>query len=196
MAIEQYIQSLIENAWLKGCISGILVGLAEFFDKDWWMIRTMLILIVLDFIFGVITGYKKDRCLSLKKLRNGFFKLLAYNISVIVVWLAQEIVTRSVGLDLPILSFFAGYQSLTELTSVTRHIDELGIRLPIFVKVIFLRYQKQIEDKVQELNPSNSIPSSDSASNADSISASVTSESSQTKSGQQSLGPDEYSQSK
>lgn len=151
-----YLSSLVEYAQEKLIGSAILVFCADFFGKDWWMIRTMFILVIIDFILGVIRGYKEDYKLSLVKLRNGFVKLVAYNLSVILVWLCQEIVTRSVGLDIPILGFFSGYQSLTELTSITRHLDSLGIKLPLLVKLIFVKYEKQIGSKIdQELDSSS-----------------------------------------
>jgi toxin secretion/phage lysis holin len=141
-----FINAMTEAAYMKSITTAIIVTLTEFFGKDWWIIRMLIILIFVDTVLGIFSAIRFQHKLSSEKLHGGVIKMMAYSLAIILVWIVQEISLRTIPFELPILAFFAGYQSLTEIKSISNHLERNGLIMPS----LFHRLTNTVENKMNE----------------------------------------------
>ena len=160
MGVETYMQdfqswiaALIEDWNIKLCLSAVIAFFAELFGQDWWLIECLFFLLVTDCALGIFSALRFDGKLSARRLHDGIVKFAAYAISIILVWLVQEICRRSIPVALPVLAVYAGYQSLTEIKSIARHLERLGMKMPALFHRLTDAGTDKVEQKVDEIAP-------------------------------------------
>ena len=129
-AIQAWFASMAESWSLKLAAGSVMALLTAWFSEDAWLIAVLLCLIAVDTLLGMVSAVAFEKKLSGKRLHQGIIKYLAYAASIVMVWLVQEISIHSLPIQLPVLAVFAAYQSLTEMSSIARHLNRLGIKLP------------------------------------------------------------------
>lgn len=144
--ITAYFRAMAEDWNVKLIAGSIISFLANWFGEDWWMVETLFLLIFADCALGLFSAIRFEGHLNGRRLHDGVIKFLAYAISIVFVWLVQEIARHSLGFTLPILAVFAAYQSLTEIKSIARHLERNGLKMPD----LFHRVTSGVEDKVEE----------------------------------------------
>lgn len=143
-----FTNSMVDGALVKSVFSAICLSLANFFGADWWIIKMLLILIFADFTLGMVSAIKIHRRLSGQRLHDGVIKVIAYCTAIILTWTVQEIVLHTIPVELPILAFFAGYQSLTEIQSISRHLSKIGIPMPKLFFNLTNRIEASLDKKL------------------------------------------------
>ena len=151
--VQSWISALVEDWDFKLAISTVLTFLAELFGSDWWLIECLFCLLVADCALGIFSALKFDGKLSARRLHDGIVKFAAYAISIILVWLVQEICRRSIPVALPVLAVYAGYQSLTEIKSIARHLERLGMKMPALFHRLANGAQEQADERLDEVLP-------------------------------------------
>ena len=149
--MNTYIAALLENWNIKLAIGTSVTFLASFFGEDAWLIAVLFGLIFADLVLGITSAIRYGKGLSGKRLHGGMIKFLSYGASIVLVWLVQEIVLRSLHLELPVLAVFAAYQCLTELSSVTRHLERLGLKMPKLLHRLTEAGTKKVDEKLDNV---------------------------------------------
>lgn len=157
MGAETYMQdlhswatALIEDWDIKLAVSAVIAFFAEVFGEDWWLIECLFFLLVADCALGIFSALHFDGKLSSRRLHDGVVKFGAYAASIVLVWLVQEICRRAIPVQLPVLAVYAGYQSLTEIKSVARHLERLGLKMPALFHKVTNGVENKIEERVDE----------------------------------------------
>lgn len=160
MGAETYMQDLktwAQAFWddwnIKLCVSSVMTFFAELFGEDWWLIQCLFVLLLSDLCLGIFSALKFDGHLSGRRLHDGVVKFAAYAVSIILVWLVQEICRRTVPVDIPVMGIYAGYQSLTEIKSIARHFERLGITMPKLFHRVTNGVGDSIDKKLDEKLP-------------------------------------------
>ena len=155
--IQSWVAALLEDWNLKLAVSAVVTFFAELFGSDWWLIECLFCLLVTDCALGIFTALKFDGKLSARRLHDGVVKFAAYAVSIILVWLVQEICRRSIPVALPVLAVYAGYQSLTEIKSIARHLERLGMKMPALFHRLADAGTDKVEEKVDEIAPEKNV---------------------------------------
>lgn len=157
MGAETYMQdlhswatALIEDWDVKLAVSAVVTFFADVFGQDWWLIECLFFLLFTDLCLGIGSALHFDHKLSARRLHDGIVKFAAYAISIILVWLVQEICRRTFPFELPVLAIYAGYQSLTEIKSIARHLERLGLKMPALFHTVTQGVEQKIDDKIDE----------------------------------------------
>lgn len=172
MGAETYMQDLktwVQAFWddwnIKLCISAVLTFFAELFGEDWWLIQCLFVLLLSDLCLGIFSALKFDGHLSGRRLHDGVVKFAAYAVSIILVWLVQEICRRTIPFNVPVMGIYAGYQSLTEIKSIARHLERLGLKMPALFHRVADAGVDKVEKKIEEALPDNRNDSEKDAQN-------------------------------
>lgn len=162
MGAETYMQDLktwAQAFWddwnVKLCISAVMTFFAELFGQDWWLIQCLFILLLTDLCLGIFSALRFDGHLSGRRLHDGIVKFAAYAVSIILVYLVQEICRRTIPFDVPVMGIYAGYQSLTEIKSIARHLERLGLKMPALFHRVADAGVDKVEKKIEETLPDN-----------------------------------------
>ena len=153
--LTTYAKAMLDDWGVKLTVGGIAAFLAEWFGEDWWMIETLFCLIAADLCLGLFSALRFEGKLSGRRLHGGITKFAAYAVSIILVWLVQEITLHSLGLRLPILAVFAAYQSLTEIKSISRHLERNGMKMPSLFHRVTKGIEGKIDGKIDDILPDN-----------------------------------------
>lgn len=150
-AIQSWFASMTENWSLKLAAGSCVVFFSGWFGEDAWIIAVLFGLIVADTVLGLLSAIMFDGKLSGRRLHQGLVKFLAYAAAIVMVWLVQEISAKVIPIELPVLAIFAAYQALTEMSSITRHFDRLGIKMPALLLRILDAGKKKADDKLDNV---------------------------------------------
>lgn len=150
-AFKSWLGSMSENWSPKLLAGGIMAFLTGWFGEDAWLIAVLLCLIVADTVLGLASAVAFDGKLSGKRLHQGLVKFLAYAAAIIMVWLVQEISSKTLPIELPVLAIFAAYQALTEMSSIARHFDRMGIKMPALLLRILDAGKKKADSKLDDV---------------------------------------------
>ena len=148
-----WIQALTDDWDTKLCISAVMAFFANIFGEDWWLIECLFCLLIADCALGIFSAFRFDGHLNGRRLHDGLVKFAAYAISIILVWLVQEICRRSIPVALPVMAVYAGYQSLTEIKSIARHLERLGLKMPALFHRLTDAGVEKVEKKADEIAP-------------------------------------------
>ena len=157
MGAETYMQdlhswatALIEDWDVKLAVSAVIAFFAEIFGQD---IECLFCLLVADCALGIFSALRFDGKLSSRRLHDGVVKFAAYAASIILVWLVQEVCRHAIPVQLPVLAVYAGYQSLTEIKSVARHLERLGLKMPKLFHRVTSGAEEKVEEKIDQILP-------------------------------------------
>lgn len=151
--IHSWVTALIEDWDIKLAVSAVIAFFAEIFGQDWWLIECLFFLLVADCALGIFSALHFDGKLSSRRLHDGVVKFAAYAASIILVWLVQEVCRHAIPVQLPVLAVYAGYQSLTEIKSVARHLERLGLKMPTLFHRVTSGAEEKVEQKLDEVLP-------------------------------------------
>ncbi len=129
-AAQAWLGTLAEDWSVKLAAGSAITFLASWFGDDWWLVSVLLGLIFADLVLGLASAWHFNGGLSGKRLHQGVVKFIAYALAIVLVWLVQQITLHSLPVSLPVLALFSAYQSLTEISSIVRHLERLGLRMP------------------------------------------------------------------
>ena len=149
--LTAWMQALIDDWNIKLCLSSVMAFFTSVFGTDSWLIECLFFLLLADLCLGITCALRFDGCLSGRRLHDGVIKFGAYAASIVLVWLVQEICRHAIPVDLPVLAIYAAYQSLTEVKSVSKHLERLGLKMP----ALFHRIAGGAEDKIEEVIEEN-----------------------------------------
>ena len=164
MGVETYMQdfhswitAFLEDWNIKLCLSAVIAFFADVFGQDWWLIECLFFLLLADLCLGIGSALHFDHKLSARRLHDGVVKFAAYAISIILVWLVQEICRRTFPFELPVLAIYAGYQSLTEIKSIARHMERLGLKMPALFHRVTQGAEEKAEEKIDSFLPKEDV---------------------------------------
>lgn len=147
-AIQSWFSTMAEDWNIKIVAGGAMAFLADWFGEDWWMVSMLLTLVFADLLLGLASAIKFNGGLSGRRLHQGIVKFLAYASAIVLVWLVQEISLRSLHVNFPVLALFAAYQALTEISSITRHLERLGIKMPALLHKIAEGGKQKVDEHI------------------------------------------------
>lgn len=151
--ISSWMTAFLEDWNIKLCLSTVIAFFASVFGEDWWLIECLFFLLVADCALGIGSALHFNGKLSSRRLHDGVVKFAAYAVSIILVWLVQEICRRTIPVPLPVLAVYAGYQSLTEIKSVARHLERLGLKMPKLFHRVTSGAEEKVEEKIDQILP-------------------------------------------
>ncbi len=151
--LQTWIHAALEDWNVKLSVGAVLAFFAKVFGEDWWLIECLFALLLTDLCLGLFCALRFDGRLSGRRLHDGVVKFAAYAVSIILVWLVQEICRRTIPVALPVMAIYAGYQSLTEIKSIAKHFERLGIRMPALFHRVTTGTEAKVEEKIDELLP-------------------------------------------
>lgn len=150
-ALQSWLAAMTE-AWDVKLVAGaVITFFANWFGEDSWLVAVLFGMVALDTALGMLSALKLSGQLSGKRLHQGMVKFGAYAAAIVLVWLVQEITLKVVPIELPVLSAFAAYQALTEISSVVRHLDRLGIKMPALLLRILDAGKGKVDEKLNNV---------------------------------------------
>lgn len=84
---------------------------------------TALVLVIADFITGVISAKKRGELITSSGIKRTVIKLFVYEVAITLGFLAQ---TYMIGDMVPVQKLIASFVALTELTSIIENLNELS----------------------------------------------------------------------
>lgn len=150
--LTNFLEQMTDMAEIKIYIATLLTVLSQVFGDAWYIIQFLFLFLFMDFILGFYYAIKHHK-FSLKKFKEGSNKLLGYCISIILVYLTQEIVAQSF-VRIPLLAWFSGYQCVTEILSMTKHLHRFGIKLPSSLHRILIEVESKFDVAIEEISDS------------------------------------------
>ena len=158
-SLEYYTQQLAEMWPQKLMISGICGSVCSFFHADATLLWVLTLTVLADFVVGIFKAERIGDGIDNAKLRRGGLKILLYIVFLLVAGTADVATTRFIEVSswslpkIPILNFFLLYFTYTELSSVTRNIEEMGFNVPPLLKSLLGRAKQRVEDEVEKIRP-------------------------------------------
>ena len=142
--LQHNLTEIVSNADVKAlgsvlgtCVSAILGG-------DLPVFNALIALWALDFVLGFKRAWDCD-CLSKKKAKNGFFKLVLYVVTAAVMGLA-EYSMGSLGSYLSVRSLTISYLCLTEALSCLEHLSYFGVPIPEVIRNRLKTYRDSLHE--------------------------------------------------
>lgn len=151
-SFQYYSQQLLDLWPQKAVISGFLSAVCSFFYADAVLFWLWFCAILCDFILGACVGIHTEGHMSLDRLQKGIVKFVTYLFYVIIAAVAGVAVTRSSGIEIPVLNVFMGYLTLTELKSIIKNMGKLGFKVPPLLMAIVGKSTKKLENTVDKIN--------------------------------------------
>lgn len=152
MAIKEtivyYFYSIFSISTWKAIFGGIAAVLFSLMGGVETATKALLLLYVLDFVFGVIIACRNN-CLESKKVSRGGIKFILYCVAIIVGHQLDIAIYGGV-VTFNLLSFkyiIVIYLLIGEAMSLLEHLSYLGVPIP---KIIFLKL-KQYRDKLEKI---------------------------------------------
>lgn len=145
--------------WLKAIVGtcfAFVTSIANWFvgelNVNVLLFYLLCILFIVDFILGWIASCK-DKKYTIPKFELILFKFLRYTYYIVLITIASLIIKWGIGYGFAeIFNGFIGFMAATELASITRHSDTLGIPIhPVIRSIIYAmpnRFKKHVEENV------------------------------------------------
>ena len=149
-ALQSWMTALLESWDTKLIIGSVITFFAGWFGEDAWLVAVLIGLVTADTALGLLSAVVFNGKLSGKRLHQGIVKFAAYAAAILLVWLVQEITVKVVPIELPVLALFAAYQSLTEISSIARHLDRLGVKMPALLLRILDAGKAKVDEKLDD----------------------------------------------
>lgn len=134
--IKYYATRLLDHLDLKIIVAGIGSIVNLLFGDFTGPLRAFLVLLLIDYITGVIKAIKQER-LSSWLSRKGWGKLFTYAVVISLGHLVQQVGIAGVK-DFAIL-----WAGTTEAISILENFDELGITIPEFLREKLLQTKEK-----------------------------------------------------
>ena len=144
-----YSQSLAAFWAEKVCLSGLVTAFVALCGGDAVLLWCMLALWAVDFALGLSVALKRGR-FRCRQLARGVLKIPAYCLYLLLVGMVNVALTRSIGVDVPLLNGFVAYLIITDAVSVMAHMQLLGLPVPHLLQRIIFKSREKIEKTVDE----------------------------------------------
>lgn len=161
-----YTQQLTEAWQTKAAFSGIVAAgvsytidfndfettfeaLVNLFGFDSFLFAIVFLLVAVDFGLGILSAAIKKK-FSLPIFRRGLSKLPLYVLYIILVGLAAVCMQRSIGYGGGLLNLFLAYLSITEVFSIIKNLERLGVYMPPLLVHIVHGVQSKIENTIKD----------------------------------------------
>ena len=159
-SLEYYTQQLADMWPQKLMVSGICGSVCSFFHADAMLLWVLTLTILADFIIGIFKAYHSGDGIDSAKLRRGGLKILLYILFLMIAGSADISTARFIEVSdwsflpkIPIMNLFILYCTYTELSSITRNIEEMGFTVPSLLKSFLGSAKRKVEDSVEQLDP-------------------------------------------
>lgn len=127
--ISIYVHQIIHHPLIKWFIALIIVAL-EFLI--WWFdiaIRALLVLLILDFVMGFSIAFR-DHKVSRKKMMLWLYKMMIY-----FVWVSMahwtDLLIFHTTVEFWFQNFIIVYLWVNESLSIIKHMNDLGVKVPV-----------------------------------------------------------------
>lgn len=147
--LAYYTQSLAAFWAEKVCLSGLVTAFVALCGGDAVLLWCMLALWLVDFALGLSVALKRGR-FRCRRLACGVLKIPAYCLYLLLVGVVNLALTRSIGVDVPLLNGFVAYLIVTDAVSVTKNMQLLGLPIPPPLRRIIVKSKEKIEKTVDE----------------------------------------------
>jgi toxin secretion/phage lysis holin len=134
--VQHYVGRLFDHLDLKIIVAGIGSIVNLLFGDFTGPLRAFLVLLLIDYITGVIKAIKQER-LSSWLSRKGWGKIFTYAVVISLGHLVQQVGIAGAR-DFAIL-----WAGTTEGISILENFDELGVQIPGFIKEKLLQTKEK-----------------------------------------------------
>lgn len=110
------------------------------FTNEFWIFMLPGILMLIDFLTGLVNAWKRHEIKS-SKMREGLAKKYGESLALII----GELLVISIRVPEYFIKAISGYIILMELISICENVDKLGVPIPGFIK----RALKKTNEKIQ-----------------------------------------------
>ena len=110
------------------------------FTNEFWIFMLPGILMLIDFLTGLVNAWKRHEIKS-SKMREGLAKKYGESLALII----GELLVISIRVPEYFIKAISGYIILMELISICENVDKLGVPIPGFIK----RALKKADEKIQ-----------------------------------------------
>lgn len=124
-----YLHQIISHPFIKSWIAFIVVFI-EF--MIWWFdvaIRALLILLILDFVMWFAVAFR-DHKISRRKMMSWLFKMMVYFVGVSMAHWTDFLIFHTV-VEFWFQNFIIVYLGVNESLSIIKHMNDLGVKMPI-----------------------------------------------------------------
>lgn len=128
-SISLYIHQIITHPIIKWVITLIVVFLE--FMIGWFdvAIRALLVLLILDFVMWFSVAFREHR-ISRRKMMSWLFKMMVYFVGVSMAhW--TDILIFHTTVEFWFQNFIIVYLGVNESLSIIKHMNDLGVNVPI-----------------------------------------------------------------
>ncbi|WP_304736859.1 phage holin family protein [uncultured Desulfovibrio sp.] len=146
-----YYSQNIASLWAeKAVFSTLITGFVSVFGGDALLIWFLCVMWFVDFLFGLMEALRRNR-FRCRMLIRGVLKLPTYCLYLLLVGVVNMVITRSLGMEFPVLNLFIAYLVITDVVSIMGHMLHLGMPVPRLLRNIILKSQANIEHKVDQI---------------------------------------------
>lgn len=123
-----------------GVFGGIVGMILSFFNSLPYVNKTLITLMILDFILGVVKAYKKGNLDSNVMWSGGLRKTISF----VVIFVAYQLANIT-GLEM-LKEMSVMYYIAMETLSIFEHATDMGVPLPNFLKKLAERLKNENDD--------------------------------------------------
>lgn len=154
-SFEHYTTQLLDMWPQKLVISGVCSAVCSFFYADAMLVWIYVLTFLADFVVGMMRGIKLDGCLDGAKLRQGGVKAVMYCAYLLVIGAAGVSINRFLDLaglpNIPVMNGFLVYFTCTELSSIVKKFEEMGLKVPPLLKLFLSKSTQRAEQEVSKI---------------------------------------------
>ena len=147
--LDYYTQSLLALWPEKAVIGSFLAGAAALVGADAYLLWMLAGMLTADFAFGLADAVRR-RHFRCRILAHGVLKFPAYCLYLLIVGTVNASLSRSFGIEMPLLNLFVAYLIITDAVSVMAHMQRLGIPVPELLRRLVVRSKRRVEQRVDD----------------------------------------------
>lgn len=124
-----YLHQVTNHPFIKAIITTVVVILEFLIGWFDMVIRALLVLLILDFIMWFSVAFRDHR-ISRRKMMNWLYKMIIYFVGVSMAhW--TDILIFHTTVEFWFQNFIIVYLGVNESLSIIKHMNDLGVKMPI-----------------------------------------------------------------
>lgn len=126
-SIKFIVEGIFEHLPVKTCLSVVVTALSYLMGGEHLeLVNLLLILVVVDFVTGIMAAKKTGEVISSHKSLRSATKIVVYSLFIVAAHLSENILPGETYFEHVVVSFLA----LTEFISVIENIGKQGFAIP------------------------------------------------------------------
>jgi phage-related holin len=145
-----HLQGVFGGIGIKALVASIPAAFESTFGGNWGFFETWFALSVIDLVLGVVLALKTSS-FSRARLYGWVIKALTHLCTILVFGVITVMLTGLTGHSAPLIDWFIFVLVLTEVASIIKSADKLGLPVHPLVKALVVRLRRRAETKLKSL---------------------------------------------